>query len=82
MPTSLVAAIGCGTLKSESEAVNGAFGKTVAPLFSRLKIAPYRSTILGALRDALLPKLTSGELRIADSEQMIAGPLEISECRF
>jgi len=36
----------------------------------------YRSHIsatLAALRDALLPKLISGELRIADAEKIVGG---------
>jgi type I restriction enzyme S subunit len=53
------------------EPVNIAFGEIVAPLFARVKIAHDQSAILAALRDALLPKLISGELRIADAEKIV-----------
>ncbi|MBK8915702.1 MAG: restriction endonuclease subunit S [Phycisphaerales bacterium] len=53
------------------EPVNVAFGKVIAPLFARLKVAHDQSATLAALRDALLPKLISGELRIADAEKIV-----------
>lgn len=53
------------------EPVNVAFGTVVAPLFARLKVAHDQSATLAALRDALLPKLISGELRIADAEKIV-----------
>ncbi|MBS0198782.1 MAG: restriction endonuclease subunit S [Planctomycetes bacterium] len=51
--------------------VNVAFGKVIAPLFARLKVAHDQSATLAALRDTLLPKLISGELRIAEAEKKI-----------
>jgi type I restriction enzyme S subunit len=47
------------------------FGRLVRPLFSRARTAIIESRALAAQRDALLPKLISGELRIRDT----AGPI-------
>lgn len=47
------------------------FGMTVEPLFRRMSVAMNHSRVLAALRDALLPRLISGELRIADAEKII-----------
>ena len=43
------------------------FGQVVGPLMSRASIAARESRALAALRDALLPKLISGELRVKDA---------------
>ncbi len=51
-------------LASPSDPVAEAFGQLVAPLFSRAREATTESRTLAALRDALLPKLISGELRV------------------
>lgn len=40
------------------------FTEIVAPLYARANLARAESATLAALRDALLPKLISGELRI------------------
>jgi type I restriction enzyme S subunit len=48
-----------------SRSVAEAFGDIVAPLISRAAAASNESRTLGSLRDALLPKLISGELRTA-----------------
>lgn len=48
------------------------FGTVVRPLFVRTAAAASESRALAALRDTLLPKLISGELRIKDAER-IAG---------
>jgi type I restriction enzyme S subunit len=47
------------------------FGKLVAPLFERIKVSMAQSRTLAALRDALLPKLISGELRVPDAERIV-----------
>lgn len=47
------------------------FGTVVEPLFARMSTAMGQSRALGGLRDTLLPKLISGELRIADAEQIV-----------
>ena len=44
----------------------------IEPMVSRLHAGIHESRTLGTLRDALLPKLISGELRLADAER-IAG---------
>ncbi|MCL4198385.1 MAG: restriction endonuclease subunit S [Phycisphaerales bacterium] len=49
-----------------------AFHTFASPLLERAHIGRMQTASLAALRDALLPKLISGELRIADAEQ-IAG---------
>jgi type I restriction enzyme S subunit len=43
-----------------------AFEKAVSPLFQRMLINTEESCTLAALRDALLPKLLSGEIRVGD----------------
>jgi len=48
-----------------------AFEGALAPLDDRVEITMRESSSLAALRDALLPKLISGELRIEDAEQFI-----------
>ncbi|HOX27248.1 MAG TPA: restriction endonuclease subunit S [Candidatus Krumholzibacteria bacterium] len=45
------------------------FGSLVHPLFARAGAATRASRTLTALRDALLPKLISGELRVTDAER-------------
>lgn len=48
-----------------------AVGERIAPLLKRQAVAVATSRTLAALRDALLPKLISGELRIADAEKIV-----------
>jgi type I restriction enzyme S subunit len=47
------------------------FGNLVSPTFDRIKAAMVQSRTLAALRDALLPKLISGELRAPDAERIV-----------
>jgi type I restriction enzyme, S subunit len=47
-----------------------AFGGIVLPLFTRSSMAVREARTLTALRDALLPKLVSGELRVSDAERV------------
>lgn len=49
-----------------------AYGALVKPMFERMRIAGDENENLAALRDTLLPKLMSGELRVRDAEQQIA----------
>jgi type I restriction enzyme S subunit len=44
----------------------------VTPLFDRILGNEKESTTLAALRDALLPKLLSGEIRVKDAETVVA----------
>ncbi|MEA2940511.1 MAG: type restriction enzyme subunit [Bradyrhizobium sp.] len=50
-----------------SQAVAEAFGEVVSPLFSRMKAAASESRALAEMRDALLPRLISGEIRLVGS---------------
>ena len=47
-----------------------AFGKIVDPLYERRERAAAESRTLASLRDTLLPRLLSGELRIQDAEHL------------
>jgi type I restriction enzyme S subunit len=47
------------------------FDKQVRPLFERIQCNAEESRVLAALRDTLLPKLISGELRIKGAERFI-----------
>ena len=49
----------------------GQLEETLAVLNSRLVSAESEGEILGALRDALLPKLLSGELRVREAEALV-----------
>ena len=48
-----------------------AYEMAVTPLLARMKYAAQQSRTLAALRDTLLPKLISGELRIREAEQTV-----------
>ena len=50
-------------------AVAAAFQHVVSPMFERIVANVHESRTLGRLRDALLPKLVSGELRVDGLEQ-------------
>jgi type I restriction enzyme, S subunit len=49
------------------------FERLVRPLYEKSAQNRRQSRALGELRDALLPKLTSGELRIPDAERIVEG---------
>ena len=51
--------------------VFGEFERRVDPMFRRVMAGTKASRTLAALRDALLPKLISGELRVKDAERTI-----------
>jgi type I restriction enzyme S subunit len=48
-----------------------AFTESVRPWIDRIIAAIHESRTLAALRDGLLPKLISGELRVKDAEKFI-----------
>ncbi|MBX3408119.1 MAG: restriction endonuclease subunit S [Phycisphaeraceae bacterium] len=48
-----------------------AYNKVVAPMIGRMIAGTHANRTLAALRDTLLPKLISGELRIADAETIV-----------
>jgi type I restriction enzyme S subunit len=54
-----------------SSALKG-FEKAVSPVFGRILQSTNESRTLGALRDTLLPKLISGELRVKNAEAAAA----------
>jgi type I restriction enzyme S subunit len=49
-----------------------AFDEAVSPLIAAMLAKGKQSRTLAALRDTLLPKLISGELRIVDVEREVA----------
>ena len=51
--------------------LQASFGRVVEPLLARLSASERSSKTLAALRDALLPRLISGELRVEDAERLI-----------
>ena len=57
-------------LLPRSEVVS-AFTKIVEPLYEKVVLNMKQSASLTALRDALLPRLISGELRVPDAEKML-----------
>lgn len=54
------------------EAVCGAFTRAVEPLFLKHRRNEEESRTLAAIRDALLPKLISGEIRVKAAERLVA----------
>jgi len=58
-------------LPAAPEPIARAFGLAVAPLFARASKAATESRTLAALRDMLLPKLISGELRVEGTERFL-----------
>lgn len=51
--------------------VLGVFDNQVAPLFDKAFQNTIENQTLAALRDTLLPKLISGELRVRNAEKMV-----------
>jgi type I restriction enzyme, S subunit len=56
-----------------SAAILETFDSQVAPVFERVQKSNEQSYTLAALRDALLPKLLSGELRLPHAERIAGG---------
>jgi type I restriction enzyme S subunit len=56
-----------------SDAVMNEFDRIARPLHSRVVCNERHSRTLAKLRDALLPKLVSGELRVPDAERIVGG---------
>jgi len=52
-------------------AVRIAFNMTVRPILDRIPVPHFQSKTLATLRDALLPKLISGELRVGDATRFL-----------
>jgi type I restriction enzyme S subunit len=53
--------------------VIAAYFASAQPIFDRIRTCCVESRTLAALRDTLLPKLISGELRLKDTERFAAG---------
>jgi len=49
------------------------FDSLASPTLGRIQALEEESATLAALRDTLLPKLISGELRVKDAERFIEG---------
>lgn len=56
-------------------AIAGAFERTVQVLLRRVRQLEKEANILASLRDAMLPKLLSGELHIPDAERAVSAAL-------
>ena len=52
-----------------------AFESIVAPMYEQVAANVIQSNLLAELRDTLLPKLISGELRIKDAEKLASAAL-------
>lgn len=63
--------VAASPLVTGSTAVRAAFSAMARPLLDRSEAAKQEARLLAALRDSLLPKLMSGELRVRDAEQRI-----------
>ncbi len=48
-----------------------AFGLVIEPIFERIRVSGKQSQTLARLRDLLLPKLMSGEIRLRDAEKIV-----------
>lgn len=51
------------------------FDRAVSPIHAKVTMNLRESATLAALRDSLLPKLLSGELRVGEAERMVEGTL-------
>ena len=54
-----------------SEPVQMLFGELTDSLFRKISVNEQETVVLGQLRDALLPRLISGELRVPDAEKLL-----------
>lgn len=57
-------------LKATSE-INQIFSQRIKPIFDKVRAVREEIQTLGSLRDTLLPKLLSGELRIQEAEKEV-----------
>ena len=54
-----------------SDKLNQEFGRMIKPLYEKLRIIQGEIGTLAILRDTLLPKLISGEIRVPDAERIV-----------
>jgi type I restriction enzyme S subunit len=59
--------------KSNGKPMLQDFEKTASPIFRRILTNTEESRTLAALRDVLLPRLLSGELRVKDAKKLTWG---------
>ena len=62
-----------------SPALSDAFTKQIRPAIERIVASIHESRTLAVLRDTLLPKLISGEVRVPDAERIVAAVAIIHE---
>jgi type I restriction enzyme S subunit len=67
--------LGMYLLAVPSDEVAVRFGEIIEPLIARISRNSEESNSLAGIRDALLPRLISGQLRIPEAEAMAAGEL-------
>jgi type I restriction enzyme S subunit len=72
MPRTSWAEMARYTLALPPQTVTRAFTEWLQPVVDRIIAGIHQSRTLAALRDTLLPKLVSGELRIKDAERIVA----------
>lgn len=58
-------------LPSPPKQIAAIFGRVAQPLFARASEAVRESRTLSALRDALLPKVVSGAIRLTDAKKQV-----------
>lgn len=63
--------LGLAQVVAATENIRAEFEGAVAPLFDRVLLTIEENAALQQLCDTLLPKLISGELRIADAERRV-----------
>ena len=54
-----------------TDAIATGFQQVVSPMLERIVANVHESRTLGVLRDALVPTLVSGELRVRDAERLV-----------
>ncbi|MXW48825.1 MAG: restriction endonuclease subunit S [Gammaproteobacteria bacterium] len=65
------AALGQFLMPHPPERIGKEFGRLIRPMIQRALLSANESRALAELRDTLLPKLISGEIRIADAEKAV-----------
>jgi type I restriction enzyme S subunit len=65
--------VGATQIVKATDELLRAFSRAVGPLLSKMASSERQSRTLASVRDALLPKLISGELRLNDAEKLVEG---------
>jgi len=74
--SSIATAVNSKTIRSipilcTGQNLENAYASVAAPLFAKLKANEQENQTLAALRDLLLPKLMSGEIRLKGAESVL-----------